>query len=72
MQFGDLILIKDAETGDWIHACNYIADDLIFTKNGKSMGRAWIISKLSDVVNSYFNTNKIKVSFHRLKTSYSQ
>jgi len=72
MQFGDLILIEDAETGDWIHACNYIADDLIFTKNGKSMGRAWIISKLSEVVNSYFNTNKIKVSFHRLKTSYSQ
>lgn len=69
-QFGDLILISDAETGEWIHACNLIADELVFTKNGRSMGRAWIISTLPEVVNSYFNTENVRVSLHRLKPEF--
>ena len=39
-QLGDLILIYDKENDQILHACNYLADDLVFTKNGQSLGRA--------------------------------
>ena len=49
LQFGDLVLFtKDGPT-DWIHACNYIAGNLVFTKNGMSMGRPWSILPLNEV-----------------------
>lgn len=69
-KLGDLILIQNEEEGTWIHACNYIAEELVFTKNGKSMGRPWIISHLSSVVESYLKDENVKATFYRLKPGY--
>lgn len=69
-RFGDLVLIVDAETGQGLHACNYIAGELVFTKNGESMGRPWIISTLDDVTKSYLKVDEIVVSFHRLRPEF--
>lgn len=72
LQFGDLIMIFDESKGTYVHACNLIADNLVFTKNGKSMGRPWVISLLEDVANSYLQSDKITITFHRLKPQYSR
>lgn len=72
LQFGDLVLFtKDGPT-DWIHACNYIAGNLVFTKNGMSMGRPWTILPLNDVAQSYLSGQEITISFFRLKPGYQR
>ena len=51
-QLGDVILLM--KTGsDAIHSCNYVADRLVFTKNGGSMAQPWILARLDDIVDFY-------------------
>ena len=40
-------------TGNAIHSCVYLADDLVFTKNGRSPTQPWVVMKLDDVVAYY-------------------
>lgn len=71
-QLGDLILIRDRVSGRYLHACNYLADDLVFTKNGQSLGRAWLISKLNTVLEAYRRSDSIEVIFARLKPEFQR
>ncbi|MEM7699599.1 MAG: hypothetical protein AAF236_14475 [Verrucomicrobiota bacterium] len=52
-EFGDLMLISDPETGKPVHACNYIAGDLFFTKNGLSMARPWVVERRDEILSMY-------------------
>ena len=51
-QLGDLILLRN-RTGRILHSCNYLADHLVFTKNGGDLAQPWIISTLREVANYY-------------------
>ena len=46
-KFGDVIVIhKGAELGgQMVHTCVYIADDIVFTKNGKAAINPWIFQR---------------------------
>jgi len=50
--FGDIIMLVKPDS-TLLHSCNYIADNLVLTKNGLSLTQPWIISKLEDVLNNY-------------------
>jgi hypothetical protein len=50
--FGDLLLFLDAK-GNAHHSCTYVADDLVFTKNGENSAVPWILSRLEDVKQVY-------------------
>lgn len=65
-QLGDVIVIYDT-TGEWKHVCNYIAGNLVFTKNGNSPDRPWVIQKLDDVLTVYLMSEKVHAKFYRLK-----
>ncbi len=53
-EFGDLIFIANAgNTG--IHSAVYIADDIVFTKNGSSITSPWIFMKLPRMLAYYAN-----------------
>lgn len=59
-ELGDVLFFTDLETGDAYHSCAYIADDIVFTKNGRSPLQPWILMKLSKVKDLYdlhFKTN---------------
>lgn len=49
-QFGDLLLINDLETGTIRHACVWIADDFVFSKNGRSLLEPFKVTKFTDLV----------------------
>jgi hypothetical protein len=54
--FGDVVMLVDS-AGDGIHACVYIAEDFVFTKNGVNQLQPWVIMKMSEMT-TYFPTDK--------------
>ncbi len=52
-KYGDILFFVDNTTGDAFHSCVYLADDLVFTKNGRNQLSPWIITTISDVNRMY-------------------
>ena len=51
--YGDVIFLMDGPSGNAVHSCVYLADDLVFTKNGRGPTQPWVVMKLDDVVTYY-------------------
>lgn len=66
-RFGDVLFFVDAQNGSALHSCVYIADDIVFTKNGRSLVSPWVLMKLTDVFGIYELSNKIAVQGWRRK-----
>ncbi|MCB1230638.1 MAG: hypothetical protein KDN19_10250 [Verrucomicrobiae bacterium] len=65
-ELGDVILVVDQANPEKIyHACNYVADDLVFTKNGTSRIRPWVLQTLDDMKSVYFREGETKLIFLR-------
>jgi hypothetical protein len=58
LQFGDLVCFNNA-AGFVQHTAVYIADDIIFTKNGYSPKKPWVLMRLSDVQNIFWKHSRI-------------
>lgn len=65
LHFGDIILIWNKVTGEPIHACNYIAGEVVFSKDGRSFNRPWVFGRFQDVVSRYLIADTVTVSFFR-------
>ena len=70
-QLGDLVfLTTHADTV--VHAAAFLADDIVFTKNGESYTQPWILMHLDDMVNTYAVRHPVsgplKVLYYRKKT----
>jgi hypothetical protein len=69
-QLGDLVFLSDSDN-QAIHAAVYIADDIVFTKNGFHCTQPWILMHLKDMVETYtarLPTGKqLKVVYYRQK-----
>lgn len=64
-QLGDVIALLDGE-GDLFHVVVYIADDLVFTKNGTSPVAPWTIMPLQRVKDYYRNQSQDpRLIYHR-------
>jgi hypothetical protein len=62
--YGDVILILN-DQGNAIHSAVYIADDIVFTKNGDSFSQPWMLMHLDDLVARYTADALPKVLFYR-------
>ena len=62
--FGDLLVLLDRER-QRRHSAVYLADDLVFTKNGQSYVRPWMIMRISDLQALY---RDFTITFLRRKT----
>jgi hypothetical protein len=64
-QLGDIVALLDAE-GDLFHVVVYIADDLVFTKNGTSPVSPWTIMPLQRVKDYYrTHSDNPRLIYHR-------
>jgi hypothetical protein len=65
--FGDLVMLVGA--GDRVvHSCVYIADDIVFTKNGAAFSVPWLLTPLDAVVSFYSLHEPLEVRRYRAKS----
>ncbi len=64
--FGDVLMFATPD-GEVIHSCIYIADDIVYTKNGASLNAPWILMSLSDVIAFYPTTKSLDIQYFRAK-----
>lgn len=67
-QYGDVLFFMDGTTGNAIHSCVYIADDIVYTKNGRSPTQPWVLMKLDDVVSLYSMFYQTQIACYRRKS----
>ena len=61
---GDVFVFQSADD-QVIHTCNYIADGVVFTKNGGTAHRPWVLLDLSSVVDLYSLQGSVKIDVLR-------
>jgi hypothetical protein len=63
-RFGDVVLLNEPD-GSSIHSAVFIADDIVFTKNGPSAATPWVLSTIEEMKAFYPGGKPLSVSFHR-------
>ncbi|MDB6138535.1 MAG: hypothetical protein JWO94_1607 [Verrucomicrobiaceae bacterium] len=66
-KYGDILFFLDAKNGDAFHSCIYIADDIVFTKNGRNVLSPWVFMRLDDVKKIYLFDDNGRVQGFRTK-----
>ncbi len=66
-QYGDVLFFMDGSSGNAIHSCVFIADDIVYTKNGRSPTQPWVLMKLDDVVAIYSMFYQTQIACYRRK-----
>ena len=66
--YGDIILFLD-ESGNAIHSAVYIADDLVFTKNGNNFAQPWKLTHLKSLTARYELDSPERLMVWRRKNS---
>lgn len=66
-RFGDVIVVFEKGTGEFIHACTYIAANIVFTKNGKSVLNPWIFQTDERLSRLYVKDRVIEMRVMRRK-----
>ncbi len=63
-RFGDIILLTLPD-GTSIHSAVYIADDIVFTKNGPSLATPYVLSTMGDMLAFYPSNERISLTYYR-------
>lgn len=66
LKLGDVVLVINGQ-GQISHAATFIADDIVFTKNGAGYAEPWILMPLRQMVNYYSFAAGTQVAFLRPK-----
>lgn len=70
--YGDILFFLRTEDGDAFHSCLYLADNLVFTKNGRNQLSPWIISTIQDVSRVYLSITPGRIQAYRRKDSFTE
>jgi hypothetical protein len=65
-EFGDVLMFLNGQ-GNAIHSCVYIADDIVYTKNGENIASPWLLMKIGDVQRVYSYEGQSSIQGFRLK-----
>ena len=66
-ELGDVLFFTDTKTGDAYHSCAYLADNIVFTKNGRSPLQPWVLMRLESVKKLYDMHFDTKITAYRRK-----
>jgi hypothetical protein len=65
-RFGDVLMLV-GPGGTFLHSCVYMADDIVYTKNGETRLSPWLLTKLGDVTRIYSHQHAVTLRGFRLK-----
>ena len=65
---GDLVFLLNSKS-EVIHSAVYIADDLVFTKNGINFAQPWILMRIPNMCEVFTSGEEPKVAYYRRKDS---
>jgi len=68
-RYGDILFFIDTVTGDAFHSCIYLAEVLVFTKNGRNQMAPWIISTQEDTARIYLSARSGRIQAYRRRES---
>ena len=66
-QCGDVLLLTN-DRQEVKHSAVYLADDIVFTKNGNNYRQPWMLMRIPDLLATYPATPPMKVTYLRRKT----
>lgn len=70
-QLGDLILLYEpGQAWRAVHMCVYIADDIVFTKNGADIYQPWVLMHLADMMIHYPSEIPLQMAVYRRLERY--
>lgn len=64
--YGDLVFLLNRD-GNAIHSAVYLADDLVFTKNGNNISQPWMLMHLKDLLAEYATDETPRMAVYRNK-----
>jgi hypothetical protein len=67
-RYGDIVLVLNKD-GNAIHSVVYLADDIVFTKNGNNYAQPWMLMRLKDVLSDYSGANPARTIVYRSKNT---
>jgi hypothetical protein len=69
-RLGDIVGYRRKGGTDMLHVCVFVADQIVFTKNGYTFSKPWIFSRLENVDALYLTSPDIeRVYFRRRDTN---
>lgn len=66
--YGDIVFLLD-QNGNAIHSAVYIADDIVFTKNGNNYAQPWVLMRLPNLLSLYSVTDTPRIACYRHRNS---
>ena len=66
-QYGDILLLMNGRN-EIKHSAMFLADDLVFTKNGNNYSQPWMLMRIPDLLATYPATPAMKPVYMRRKT----
>jgi hypothetical protein len=64
--YGDVLLLMN-DKNEIKHSATYVADDLVYTKNGNNYRQPWMLMRISDLLATYPNTPPMRAIYMRKK-----
>jgi hypothetical protein len=66
--YGDIVLLMN-DKQEVKHSAVYLADDLVFTKNGNNYRQPWMLMHIPDLLATYPTTPPMRVIYMRRKAN---
>lgn len=63
--FGDIVCMFNGEDNSFLHSFVQIADDIVFTKNGSSFARPFVLTRKSDMLSVYLDETPYRFDVYR-------
>lgn len=66
-RFGDLLMLTSANH-QALHMCVFIADDVVFTKNGANTQQPWVLMRLPEMLGQYEKEQPFQIRVYRRRS----
>ena len=67
-RFGDVLTFISGDSV--LHSCVFIADDIVYTKNGENVLAPWVLQRMDDVMAIYQTDASVRIQGYRLKPEF--